>query len=63
MAGPSFEQSFPPCLGEGLLHSRLRSVVPPPQDLVQGANSDQRPYPPSTITIKKGIKRDFIEAE
>ena len=55
-ARPNREQFLPPFLGDGLLHFLLRFFIPPPHDVVQGENSDQRPNPPSTETTNK----DFI---
>ena len=43
-------QSFPPHLGFGRLHIRLRVLVPEPQYAEQGAQRDQGERPPSTKT-------------
>ena len=47
VSGPRLEQSFPPCLGTGLLHCRVRVCLPTLHDLVHSVKFDHMLYPPS----------------
>lgn len=42
-------QSLPPSLGAGLVHVRVRNLVPVPQDFVHSENSVHCEKPPSTV--------------
>ena len=48
LAEPSTLHPFPPYTGLGLLHTRVRDLVPFPQGLLHFVHGDQFEYPPST---------------
>ena len=51
------EQAKPPLDGAGLLQSRVRDRVPPPQVRLHVPHADQAPQLPLTVERRKLLKR------
>ena len=57
---PRTEQFWPPNLGAGSLHIRVRNLVPVPQGFVHSENTVHCEYPPSTVESTLNIGKKIL---